>query len=84
MRSIQLTKNHVFHACRKHIEIHYHLIREWALVDDINLFHVNTSQRIVNVFPKDLGGVHRDSKQHLAITDQELAEWVNQELAGAS
>ena len=56
MSSRHLTKNHVFHACTNHFEIHYHFIKKLVLVDDVNLVHVNTRQlQIRDVFTKALG-----------------------------
>ncbi len=40
--SILLTNNLVYHAKTKHIEVHYHFIREKILAKEINIIHVNT------------------------------------------
>ena len=37
MSNIHLTRNAVFHAWTKHIEVHYHFIREGVLTVDIDL-----------------------------------------------
>ena len=37
LSSIQLARNPVFHAQTKHIEVHYHYVRERVLVGDIDL-----------------------------------------------
>ena len=42
LSSIQLARNPVFHARTKHIEVHYHYIREKVLTSDIELVYVNT------------------------------------------
>jgi len=53
--SILLTNNSVYHARTKHIEVHYHFIREKVLAKEINLIHVNTEDQIVDIFTKALG-----------------------------
>ena len=35
LNSIQLAKNPVFHARTKHIEVHYHFVRECVLSSEI-------------------------------------------------
>ena len=35
--AIKLAGNPVFHACSKHIETHYHCIREKVLLQDVEL-----------------------------------------------
>jgi len=42
LSSIQLARNLVFHAQMKHIEVHYHFIREKVLAGEIDLIYVNT------------------------------------------
>ena len=37
LNSIQLTKNPVFHARTKHIEVHYHFVRECVLSGEVEL-----------------------------------------------
>jgi hypothetical protein len=37
LRSIQLAKNPVFHARTKHIEVHYHFVRERVLSGEVEL-----------------------------------------------
>ena len=43
MSSIYLARNPVFHARTKHIEVHYHFIRERVLAGDVDLQHINTN-----------------------------------------
>ena len=45
----------MFHACTKHIELHYHFIREHIQVGDIDLQHINTNLQTVDIFTKALG-----------------------------
>ncbi len=42
LSSIQLARNPMFHARTKHIEVHYHFIREKVLAGEIDLTYVNT------------------------------------------
>jgi hypothetical protein len=53
--SILLANNPVYHARTKHIEVHYHFIREKVLVKEINLIHVSTEDQVANIFTKALG-----------------------------
>jgi hypothetical protein len=40
--SILLANNSVYHARTKHIEMHYHFIREKVIAKEIDLIHVST------------------------------------------
>jgi len=54
--SILLAHNPVYHARTKHIEVHYHFIREKVIAKKkINLIHVSTEDQVVNIFTKALG-----------------------------
>ena len=44
MSSIQLANNPLFHARTKHIEVHYHYVREKVLAHKIDLVYVNTHE----------------------------------------
>ena len=44
LSSIHLAWNLVFHARTKHIEVHYHFIRERVLTGDIDLTYVRTNE----------------------------------------
>ncbi len=59
--SIELTKNHVFHAITKHIEVQYHLIREKVLSEEIKLIDVSTNEQLADMFTKPLGIIKFDS-----------------------
>ena len=52
MSSIHLDRNLMFHARMKHVEVHYHFIRErvQAGVDDLQ--HINMNLQTVNIFTK--------------------------------
>jgi len=53
--SILLANNLVYHVRTKHIEVHYHFIREKVLAKEIDLIHVNTKDQVVDIFTKALG-----------------------------
>jgi hypothetical protein len=53
--NILLANNPVYHAKTKHIEVHYHFIREKVIVKEIDLIHVNTEYQVANIFTKALG-----------------------------
>ncbi len=53
--SILFANNLVYHARTKHIEVHYHFIREKVLVKEIDLIHVSTEDQIADIFTKALG-----------------------------
>ena len=55
MSSVQLASNPAYHAKIKHIEVHYHFIREMVLSKKIDLIYVKTKDQVVDVFPKSLG-----------------------------
>ena len=54
LSSIQLARNLVFHACTKHIEVHYHFIRDRVLDGDVDLTYVRTDEQVANIFTKAL------------------------------
>ncbi len=53
--SILLVNNLIYHARTKHIEVHYHFVREKVLAKEIDLIHVSTEDRVVDIFRKALG-----------------------------
>ena len=55
MSNVHLAHNHVYHAHTKHIEVHYHFIREMVLKTWIELKHVKTEDQIADIFTKSLG-----------------------------
>jgi hypothetical protein len=55
INSILLANNPVYHARNKHIEVHYHFIRENVLAKEIDLVHVTTENQVVDIFIKALG-----------------------------
>jgi hypothetical protein len=55
INSILLANNPVYHVRTKHIEVHYHFIREKVLAKEIDLIHVSTEDQVVDIFTKALG-----------------------------
>ncbi len=53
--SILLANNPVYHARTKHIEVHYHFIKEKVLAKEIDLIHVSIEDQVANIFTKALG-----------------------------
>ncbi len=72
--NIQLAKNLVFHARTKHIEVHYHFIREKVLASEIDLIYVSTKDQVADIFTKVLGAEkHRRFRSMLAVMELELS-----------
>jgi hypothetical protein len=55
INSILLVNNLVYHARTKHIEVHYHFIKEKVLTREINVIHVSTKNKVVDILTKALG-----------------------------
>ena len=55
MSNIYLVRNPVFHARTKHIEVHYHFIREHVEAGDIDLQHISMDLQVADIFTKALG-----------------------------
>ncbi|KAI3513013.1 hypothetical protein L1887_20337 [Cichorium endivia] len=54
MSSIHLAENPTFHARTKHIEVHYHFIREKVLKGEIDLRYVRTENQVADSLTKSL------------------------------
>jgi hypothetical protein len=52
--SILLANNPIYHVRTKHIEVHYHFVREKVLVGKNNFIHVNIEDQVANIFMKVL------------------------------
>ncbi len=52
--SILLVNNLVYLVKTKHIEMHYHFIKEKVLAREINLIHVSIEEQVVDIFTKAL------------------------------
>ena len=57
LSSIRLAKNPVFHARTKHIEVHYHYIREKVLEGEIEIVPTKTDEQFADIFTKGLNKV---------------------------
>mgnify|MGYP000373751572 CR=1 FL=1 len=55
MSNIHLVRNSVIHGRMKHIEVHYHFIRERVQAGDVDLLHINTNLSVADIFTKVLG-----------------------------
>lgn len=53
LSAIRLAKNPIFHAT-KHVEVHYHFIREKVLKEEIKLEYISTENQAANLFTKGL------------------------------
>ena len=53
--ALAVARNPVFHACTKHIEVHYHFVRERVLDGDIDITYVRTDEQVADIFTKALG-----------------------------
>ena len=52
--AILLAKNPIFHAHTKHIEVHYHFVREKIVEGLIDLRHIKTEDQVGDIFTKPL------------------------------
>ena len=55
MSNIHLTRNPIFHAQTKCIEVHYHFVRERVLIEDVDMQHINMNLQTTDIFTKALG-----------------------------
>jgi hypothetical protein len=66
--AIVLSKNHVFHKKRKHIDTRFHFIRELVNNGDIVLQFCGSRDQLADIFTKPLGkSVFDFQRQHLGI-----------------
>ena len=52
--SMMLAKNPIYHARTKHIEIHYHYVREKVIEGEIDLAYVKIDDQVADIFTKAL------------------------------
>ncbi|MCO5609329.1 hypothetical protein L7F22_063555 [Adiantum nelumboides] len=52
--ALAIARNPIFHACTKHIEVHYHYVRLRLSAGDISLAYVPTQDNLVDLFTKAL------------------------------
>ena len=60
--AINTSKNLVMHTKTKHIAIKYHYLRELVQDKEVKMEYVNTKEKIVDIFTKELP---RDSHEYL-------------------
>ncbi|XP_062118705.1 secreted RxLR effector protein 161-like [Humulus lupulus] len=54
---IRLAENLVFHARTKHVEVHYHFLREKVLQEEIEMRQINTDDQVADIFTKGLSTI---------------------------
>ncbi|XP_047268088.1 secreted RxLR effector protein 161-like [Capsicum annuum] len=59
--TIRLAENPVFHVRTKHVEVHYHFLREKVLKEEIQMVQVKTEDQVADLFTKGLSGNKLDS-----------------------
>ena len=55
LNNIELAQNPVFHDRTKHIEVHYHYVRERVLSVEVKLVYVQTDRQTADIFTKPIG-----------------------------
>ena len=64
--AIRLAENPVFHARTKHVEVHYHFIREKVLKEEIEMQQIKTDDQVADLFTKGLNtGKHESFRCQL-------------------
>ncbi|KAE8676544.1 hypothetical protein F3Y22_tig00111584pilonHSYRG00119 [Hibiscus syriacus] len=71
--AIRLAENPVFHARTKHVEVHYHFVREKVLQEEIEMKQIKTDEQIADLFTKNLsvGKFEHFRRQHGVIQRME-------------
>ncbi|KAE8705435.1 hypothetical protein F3Y22_tig00110429pilonHSYRG01243 [Hibiscus syriacus] len=71
--AIRLAENPVFHARTKHVEVHYHFVREKVLQEEIEMRQIKTDEQIADLFTKSLsvGKFEHFRRQHGVIERME-------------
>ena len=52
--AIRLVENLVFHARMKHVEVHYHFLREKVQLEEIEMRQIKTNDQVADLFTKSL------------------------------
>ncbi|KAL0448174.1 UNVERIFIED_CONTAM: Retrovirus-related Pol polyprotein from transposon TNT 1-94 [Sesamum latifolium] len=74
LSAIRLVENPVFHVKTKHVEVHYHFIREKVLQEEIKLKYVGTERQVADLFTKGLGDNKLEIfRQHLSVVNEAKA-----------
>ncbi|XP_019077634.1 uncharacterized mitochondrial protein AtMg00810-like [Vitis vinifera] len=61
---VRLAENLVFHARTKHVEVHYHFIREKVLEEEVELKQIKSEDQVADLFTKGLSGSKFESFCH--------------------
>jgi hypothetical protein len=74
--AIRLAKNPEFHARTKHVEVHYHFVREKVLEGKIKMYQTKTENQVADIFTKGLNTAKfRDFRKQLGmVTKEEFKE----------
>jgi hypothetical protein len=74
--AIRLAENPEFHARTKHVEVHYHFVREKVLEGKIKMYQTKTENQVADIFTKGLNTAKfRDFRKQLGmVTKEELRE----------
>ncbi|CAL5438464.1 unnamed protein product [Camellia sinensis] len=62
--AVRLAENPVFHARTKHVEVHYHFIREKVLEEEIEMRQIKSKDQVADLFTKGLSGSKFESFCH--------------------
>ncbi|KAL6343110.1 hypothetical protein AAG906_018948 [Vitis piasezkii] len=62
--AVRLAENPVFHARTKHVEVHYHFIREKVLEEEVELKQIKSEDQVADLFTKGLSGSKFESFCH--------------------
>ena len=49
-----MANNPIYHARTKHIEVHYHFVREKVLAREVDLVYVSTEEQVADILMKAL------------------------------
>ena len=52
--TICLIENPIFHTQTKHVEVHYHFLREKVLQEELEIYQVKTRDQVADLFTKGL------------------------------
>ena len=75
----------MYHARSKHIEVHYHFVREKVLAGVVDLAYVSTEDQVADIFTKPLGTekLHR-FRSLLGVQSMELSSRGSVEISSSS
>jgi transposase InsO family protein len=70
--AIRLAENPEFHARTKHVEVHYHFVREKVLEGKIKMYQTKTENQVADIFTKGLNTAKfRDFRKQLGMVSKE-------------